>query len=1083
MAYLVLPPHGKSALKAVAVGLLLLIGVFSAGAQTTFGVITGTVTDASGAVIADAGVSAINELTGEQRRVRTGNTGVYVAANLDLGVYTIYIENSGFQGYKKTGIRLNAHQVINLDVQLRPGSVATTVEVVAPSGAELNSQTPTLSNVIPATQLEQLPVITRQKGDQGLWGYASYNNGIGHEPFFVANGSRYVDTQPTVDGITVMSYENGVGGSTVMTGMEATAELNVELAAAPAEFSRPVQMTMISKSGANEFHGSGFEDYNGSSLNARDFFSEKVPFRVYNNFGASLGGPIRKNKSFFFAAYEGSRESTVVINTMNVPPATWRRGDFSGLSKQLVNPYTGTSFVGNQIPAGMISPVSQKLAAIYFPSPNYGGPALEVGNFRDMPRPGINGVTIFDKVDTRIDHNFSSRDTLFGRFSYSRMPLNAYVKNAVLPLGHRISLRTANSAVLSWTHTFSPDLLNELRAGYTRDRNFIQSGIVGSELLQQVGLQGISVSDIPAYPIISVSGLSAAGQVPNFLGAGTNFEFTENLSWVRGSHSLKFGFDVIRDRNAVFYYGGDVYGQYSFNGAFTGAPYADFLLGLPTKIYNSFPNPANHMFGTWWSAYAQDQFKLTRQLTVTYGIRWEAQGPYYDNRGLIANFNPKTGAWVIPDEAMKYISPAFSSNIPVETASQAGYPARTLLESHHGYFYPRVGVAYRPWADKSTVIRGGYGVYANTIYGSLGATLETGPYSGSQSRTNSFSNGKPAFSFPNPFLAPGVSTPVNAASGIDPHVRVPYLQQWTLTAEQEMAKFIFMASYVGSHAVNLLYFRNLNQARPSTQPFSVNRLPYPNYSDIIWAQNGATEHYHGLQLAARRTYGKTLFVNAGYTWARDLTNAQDQTGAVGVQPQDSYNLNAEYGPNSFVRAHRFFTNLVYALPLGRGQRFLSHAPQAAELLLGGWRMAWSVLAESGRYYTPTFDSTDPSNTNTFGGRPDRMGSMFVVPGCPASDPLCSHPVNVGRFGNSGVNVLEGPKFAGADFSLMKDFPVAEKMKLQFRTTMTNVFNHPNFGLPGADIESPATFGEFTSTYSPLLGQNARQVDFMLRLVF
>jgi hypothetical protein len=606
---------------------------------------------------------------------------------------------------------------------------------------------------------------------------------------------------------------------------------------------------------------------------------------------------------------------------------------------------------------------------------------------------------------------------------------------------------------------------------------------VGSELVQQAGLQGISVSGVPTYPIISVSGLTAAGQVPNFLGAETNFQISDSISWVRRSHSLKFGFDVIRDRNAGFQYFGDVYGQYSFNGAFTGAPYADFLLGLPTKVYNSFPNPANHMFGTWWSAYAQDQFKLTRQLTLTYGLRWEAQGPYYDNRGLIANFNPKTGAWVIPDEAVKYISPAFASNIPVQTASQAGYPARTLLQSHHAYFYPRIGVAYRPWSEKSTVIRGGYGIYANTIYGSLGWTLETGPYSGSQSRTNSFTNGRPAFSFPNPFLASGVNTPVNAASGIDPQARIPYLQQWNSTVEQEAAKFIFTASYVGGHAVNLLYFMNLNQARASTQPFSVSRLPYPNYSDIIWAQNGATEHYNALQLAARRTYGKTLFVNGGYTWAKDLTNAQDQTGAVGVQPQDSYNLNADYGPNSFVRAHRFFTNLVYTLPLGRGQRFLNNAPQAADLLLGGWKMAWNVLAESGRYYTPTFDSADPSNTNTFGGQPDRVGNIFVIPGCPASDPLCSNPANVGRFGNCGVNVLEGPKFAGADLSLMKDFPLTERMKLQFRATMINVFNHPNFGLPGADIESPGTFGKFTSTYAPLLGQNARQVDFMLRLVF
>ena len=1067
----------------LSLGLLLLCHTAPTAGQSTFGTITGTVTDQSGAVVPEATVTVINEGTGVNRTVTTSSTGVYVVPNLDLGIYRVKIEKGGFQSYEKTAMHLNANQVINVDAQLGVSAAGTTLEVVGTSDAALNTQASNLSNVTPSTQLAQLPIITRQKGDQGLWGYASYNTGISHEPFFIANGSHYIDTQPTVDGITAMSFEDGFGGSTVMTGIEATAEVNVQLANAPAEFSRPVQMTMVSKSGTNEFHGSVFEDYNGSSLNSRDFFSASVPFRVYNDFGGSIGGPIKKNKTFFFGDYEGSRESTVVVNTMTVPLAAWRNGDFSGLSKQLVNPYTGQPFEGNQIPPDMISSVSQKIDALYFPAPNYGPATLQAGNLRNLLHPGNNGVTIFDKFDGRLDHNFSSRDTLFGRFSFSRMPINAYVNHAVPPLGYRTSLRKANSAALSWTHTFTPSLLNELRGGYTRDHNVIKSGVVGSDILQQVGIQGITVSGLPVYPIFSVSGLTAVGQVPNFAGIGTNFEGTDNLSWVRGSHSMKFGFDVIRDRSAGFYYGGDVYGQYSFNGTFTGSSYADFLLGLPINTYNSFPNPVNHLFGTWWSAYAQDQFKVTRQLTLNYGLRWEAQGPYYDNRGIISSFDPKNGAWVIPDNAVKYISPAFPTNIPIETASKAGYPAGTLLDSHHANFYPRFGAAYRPWTNRSTVFRGGYGIYANTIYGSLGGSLETGPYSGSQSNTNSFTEGVPAFSFPNPFLAAGVLTPVNAASGVDPHTKIPYMQQWNLTAEQELAKFVVSVSYVGSHSVKLLYFMNIDQLHASTIPFSPSELPYPQYINVTWALNGGTEHYNALQITARRTYGKSLFVNSGLTWAKDLTNAQDQTGAVGVQPQDSYNLAAEYGPNGFVRPIRFFTNLVYTLPLGKGERFMSNASKPADLLLGGWRMAWNVTAEAGPYYTLNFDSTDPSNTNTFGGRPDRIGSTFVIPGCSASDPLCSSPANVGRFGNSGVNVLEGPKFVDADLSLMKDFHVTERVALQFRATMTDVFNHPNFNIPAADIESPGTFGAVTSTFSSLLGQNARQVDFMLRLVF
>lgn len=1071
-----------AALLAMAGGFFLVLWTAAAAGQTTFGTISGTVVDESGAVIEQARITVLNEETAAQRSTTT-DAGVYFVPDLEPGVYAVRIQKNGFRIYERTGLHLSANQVITVDAQLGVGSFAETIEVAATSGASPNGETPTLNNVIPSAPLVELPTITRQKGDQGLWGYGSYNNGISHEPFFIANGSRYVDTQPTVDGITAMSFETGIGGSTVTTGIEATSEINVQLAGAPAEFSRPVQMIMVSKSGGNEFHGSVFEDYNGSSLNARDYFATAVPFRVYNDFGASLGGPLRKDRTFFFADYEGSRESTEVVNTMTVPLAAWRNGDFSGLGKTLVNPYNGQAFSGNKIPAGMISAVSQKVEALYFPSPNYGPPTQQAGNYRTLLRPGINGVTIFDKFDTRIDHIVRPSDLLFGRFSFSRMPLNAFVKNAVPPLGRRRSLREANSAVVSWTHIFTPTLLNELRAGFTRDRNRVQSGAVGSDVLNQVGLQGVGISGLPVYPIFSISGLTAAAQVPSFLGAGTNLEVTENVTYVHSAHSLKFGFDVIRDRSAGFSYTGDVYGKYIFNGAFTGSPFADFLLGLPITVSNSFPNPENHLSGAWWSAYAQDLFKVTRQLTLSYGLRWEAQLPYHDDLGVVANFDRQTGAWVIPARAVKYISPAFPANIPIETASQAGYPAESLLESRHAYFYPRFGLAYRPWAKRSSVIRGGYGIYANTIYGSLGGTLETGPYSGSQYRTNSFANGVPAFSFPNPYLAAGVTTPVNTASGVDPHLRIPYLQQWNLTLEEELGKFGFSVSYVGSHAVNLLYFMNINQPHASTTPYSPSELRYPLYNQVTWARNGGTEKYNALQVAVRRTYGRSLFLNAGYTWAKDLTDAQDQTGAVGVQPQDSYNLSAEYGPNSFVRPQRFFANVVYTLPLGKGERFFRDVSKSADVVLGGWKMAWNLMAEAGLYYTPTFDSTDPSNTNNFGGRPDRIGNAFVIPGCPVSDPRCSNPANVGRFGNCGVNVLEGPTFIDADFSLMKNFHLTERVGLQFRTTMTNVFNHPNFGIPAADIESPGTFGKVTSTVSPLLGQNARQVDLMLRVNF
>jgi hypothetical protein len=1072
----------------IGAGICLFLNVASLFGQTTFGSITGTVTDNTGAVIPGASVTIRNEGTGVERSVLTTSSGVYVIPNLDLGTYSVRVEKQGFAAYRAGSLQLNANQVIDVDAQLTISTAASSVEVVG-AAPTINTQTPTLNNVTTPTELEQLPVITRQKGDEGLWGYEAYNVGISHAPFFTANGSRYIDTQPTVDGITAMSFQSGVGGSTVQPGIEATAEVSVQLANAPAEFGRPVQMTMVSKSGTNAFHGSVFEDYNGNDLNARNFFSSSVPFRVYNDFGASLGGPIIKNKTFFFADYEGSRESTAVINTLNVPLAAWQSGNFSGLSTVIKNPYTGVPFPGNIIPSSMISPVSQRIQSLYYPLPNYGPSDLEAGNFRDLLHPGNNGVTIFDRFDARIDHNFSPRDTLYGRLSYSRMPIQAYVANSVPPFGFRDSLRVADSAVLSWSHTFSPNLLNELRGGYTRDNNQIRSSVIGSNILSQVGIQGIGVTGIPVYPEFSISGLTTAAQVPYFLGIGTDFQVTDNLSWIKGSHTFKFGFDVIRDREISSYYSGNLYGDYSFRGAFTGAPYADFLLGLPASTADSVPVPVPHTFGSWWSAYAQDQYKVTRNLTLSYGIRWEAQLPYSDNRGNLASFNPVNGDIVVADAGISHINPEFPKNIPIETASQAGYPTSTLLASHHAYFYPRFGAAYRPFGSSKTVIRGGYGIYGLTTYGSGAFFFVGGPFSGSETFVNNITNGKAAFSFPDPFLPLGAGqTPAQFIDGVNPNLRIGYMQQWNLTIERQVGGFVLGASYVGTHTVNIPYERNIDQPVASTTPFSISALPYPNYASVDWVDNGATERYNALQLYVRRTFGTNLFLNAGFTWAKDLTDAQDQSSFSGLEIQNAYDRAADNGPNSFVVPTRFFANVVYSLPLGKGQRFLSSIPRPADWAIGGWRMAWNITAEAGPYYTPTFDGPDSSNTNAINTnnaplRPDRIGNTFVIPGCSASDPLCPNPVDVGRFGNSGVNVLEAPGLVDVDLSLMKDFRVTERFTLQFRGTATNVFNHPNFGTPGNDISSPGTYGVVTSTTFDLYGQQSRSIDFMLRLRF
>jgi hypothetical protein len=1073
--------------------------------QTTFGTITGTVTDQTGAVVPGVAVTVTNEDTGIQRKVVTTGTGVYVVPDLNAGSYRVRAEKTGFRAYEQTGVHLNADRTVDVDARLSVAATGTRVEVTS-AAPPINTQTGTLANVTLPAQLQQMPVITRQHGDESLYGYELYNAGVSENLCkgcgIEANGGRgegYGD-QATVDGITVMSGMDGVGGSTVQTSVDATGEVSVQLANAPAEFSQPVQMTMVSKSGTNQFHGSIFEDYNGSGLNSRNFFSASVPFRVYNDFGASLGGPIKRDKTFFFADYEGSRESTALIDTLNVPLPAWRTGDFSGLSKAIVDPFTGQPFPGNVIPSDMISPVSEKIQSLYFLQPNYGPAGLQAGNYRNLFTPGNNGVTIYNRFDTRLDHNFSSRDAVFGRLSYNRMPINAYISPSIPPFGRRQSLRVASSGVISWTHTFTPTLLNEFRVGVARDNNQIKSSLIGSQILQEAGIQGVATQGMPTYPVFSVSGLSSPYDPPYFGGITTDFEWTDNLSWVRGSHSMKFGFDAIRDRNSTFDDAGKVYGTYSFTGTFTGTSYADFLLGIPQTTSNTIPTPIPHQFGTWWSAFAQDQFKLRRNLTFNYGLRWEAQEPYYDNRGLLYNFDPKTGALVVTNQGVEHVNPDFPPTIPIVSASQAGFPANTLLAHHYANFYPRLGFAYRPFSSERTVVRGAYGIYGLATYGAAGAAFIGGPYSGSETFTNQLVNHAPLFSFPDPFLTTG-ALPSESVNGTNPNLGIGYLQQWNLTVEREAAGFALSASYIGTHMVNLPYQRNLDQPVPSTTPFSYSELPYPAYVSVGWSENGATDIYDGLQLSARRSYGRNLFVSTGFTWAKDLTDYQDG-GCYDCanEIQNAYDRAADYGNSATYPAKDFFAQLAYTLPVGRGQHFLSSSSKPVDVLLGGWRMAWMVDAHSGLFFTPSFDTPDPSNTNSFGGRPDAVAGVnpsaanqttsdwlnpaaFKVPGCPNATPLCSAPADIGRFGNAGVNTLEGPGLTDFDLSLMKDFHLTERFTLQFRATATNVFNHPNFGFPASDIDSPGTYGVITSTTMDLNGQQYRFIDFMLRLQF
>ena len=341
-------------------------------------------------------------------------------------------------------------------------------------------------------------------------------------------------------------------------------------------------------------------------------------------------------------------------------------------------------------------------------------------------------------------------------------------------------------------------------------------------------------------------------------------------------------------------------------------------------------------------------------------------------------------------------------------------------------------------------------------------------------------------------------------NGVNPNLRTPYTQQWNFTIERQIYSLGLRASYAGSRSVALVYRRNLNLPLPGVIPFTTGRRPNQRFNQVIFADSGGTDTYHALELGAQKKYGQNLTFSTGFTWAKDLTDTQDSGGGGttfgGQVIQNPANRAIEKANNGLVVARRIFAYATYQLPFGNGQPMLGGAPAVVQYIAGGWRTTWTAVAQSGQYFTPSFSSFDPSGTGTNGGIPDRVGngnlssgrsvsrffdpSAFVVPGCPRTAPLCTQTTPIGRFGNSGFNILEGPRIRNLDIGILKDFRFQERLTLRFMVTMVNALNHPNFSVPASNISAPTAVGVISGQTRPLLGEpGPREIDFSLRISF
>ena len=1054
-------------------------------AQDT-GAIFGAVTDATGAVVPGAKLKLVNTDTNLTLEAASDAQGEYVFTPVRIGNYRIEVSMQGFTTAVRGNVILNVQQRMRLDFALELGSVGQSVEIKAESPL-LETGTSSIGQVIKNNAIMDLPLNGRDYQQLAVLTAGTVpTGGISRgNSDFAANGARPLSNNFVLDGVDNNSYVLDLQSfsSTVVTpSIDALQEFKVQNNNFSAEFGRyggAVINTAI-KSGTNELHGSLFEFLRNSALDANNFFNNRAgrslpPFRQ-NQFGGTLGGPLVKNKLFLFASYQGTRIAQGVTAVSTVPLDSERNGIFTA---PIFDPATTRGegaaavrdpFPGNRIPAERFDPVGVKVANVY-PSPNLAGGA---NNF--ILNPG--NRTSADQYDARFDWNVSSSDMVFGRYSLSDqrgispgplpLPAVGQVSSAESPtVGH--------SAVLNETHTFSPRMINELRLGFNRLDTQRRTG-VRERLIEEFGFKGIPYySDVTGLPTISVTGYQGVGEndtLPN-LKLSQVFQFTDSVSIIRGGHTFKAGGDMRWIISNAFTPSG-TRGSFAFSGVFTqnpqkrsgtGSGMADLLLGTVGSAGMNTPT-IGELRQHYYGFYLQDDWQVSNKLTVNLGFRWDFSSPFWDHRDRMSNFIIEPG------------SPDFGTFVLAGSRGDS-VEDRALVRFYRKDVAPRLGLAYR--LPRKTVVRASYGIFnsGTTLFGINGRLSYNPPF-------NAGYNYSSDQLYPKMILgdgfAPGVLRPVvdqvnrNIIS-FDPNMRNGYMQQWSFNVQNELLPNMLVdVAYSASVGHKLMGSRNANQPRPgpgATQP----RSPFPQFVNINRVEDYGNSSYHALEAKVERRFSGGASFLVAYTWSHFLDAAQTALDLRGAGIQDAFNLRAEKGNANYDVRHRFVSSYNYELPAGRGKRFLNTGP--ASQILGGWSLNGILSVQAGRPFTPTLNF----NAANAGGsqRPDRIASGVIDDGSRGVDRWFDTAAFVAptgyAFGNSGRNILTGPRLFQWDFSLFKNFLLRERFRVQLRLESFNVLNHPNFDLPAASIGTKAAGTISANITSPRQNQVAMKMVF------
>ena len=1067
-------------------------------AQAPIGTLEGQIIDPASALVSNAEVSVHNAQTGLSRTVLSSRQGAFHFSDLPIGAYLLEVKAQGFAPYSVSSIRIDIGQVVSWPVQLQIATGHTEVSVSGQAVTVDTSQT--LGNVISEKQATDLPLNGRDLTQLGLLqpGVAPMTAGLGEAggiarsgQAYAVNGQRPESNNYLLDGASNVDSVNG--GYALRTPVDAVNEFRILTLNAPAEYGDTSGATtsVVTKSGGNYLHGDVYDFFRNDAMDARNFFAAETEPLHRNQYGATVGGPIRKDKDFFFFYYEGQRNSAGETQAAIVPTAAERTGDFSGLTDPstgqpvpLINEFTGQPFPGNQIAPYMQSPIAL-LAEKLYPLPNIGTNVFESTQL---------GSNNYNQGGLRFDHYFGPSDQFFARYSTSSLsefdPLP--IAGAGVPGFPVTDAIVTNSITGSWVHLISPQTVQTVRASVFRNV-FLAGQAVNHAPASDLGFQYQPTLALnQGVPYLIVSGYASLG---NPITGPQNtyqndFQGSYSVAMTRGRHNLKFGADLTREQiNATL--------GIATNGFFVFAPFpasdsfASFLLGQSVQFFQG-GGDFNRGLRKWVAAgYAQDEFRLNSRLTLNFGLRYEVNTPYVDIRNRMNAWAPGVQSTIYPNAPEGLLFPG-----------DPGVPAGIAAVDYREVM-PRVGIAWDPFGDNKTVVRAGYGIFydgfTNGVGGPLQASISALPW------TQAYQLPGPGFDLANPYG--GAATPFGSGNFVAPAtvltvqsgMRPPYSQNWNLSIERALAKnYLLDVRYVGNKGTHLPRFieanpsiygpgvnaNNNNEIREYT---TCNSAGVCNYGSVGLLADDTSSTYHALEVAFSRQYAHGLSFLASYWYSKSLDYISSLNVA-GSAPtlvagendlaQNPFDLAAEHGPSLFDATHRFVFSGTWALPSWRA------APRAAAFLTNGWQFNAISSLSTGTPFT-VYDSADvslqgsaPEISGFYSSRPDLISNPNAGQPHTANEWVSRAPflqlnpqTQAGQFGNEGRNVVRGPGIEDADVSLFKYFNIDETRRVQFRAECFNLLNHPNFGLPVNDLESPA-FGQILQAGSPRLMQLA-----------